>query len=281
MRTLFFGVCVFIVGCRGFTPPSEGLPKVPEDVQIARTEALMKQATCRVYSNNRFAGTGSLILGLLERSELQPSIGGSNFTPCRYDVALCSNCQPIRDDIVITAAHLFEGRPISGVVSPTPQSGVHSGSPIEVLFMPSEGHPNADKPFPDIFKGISRTPAALILLNEEIDLAILSISPTGRTALRLANSCAVGQKIMAPSYKHGKELIFPLAEIVNITGEGIIYNASAGGGSSGGPIVNLQGELVGICKGPIEGGLKIMLANYKTIREWLIKLDKDIREIIK
>lgn len=239
MRILIAIMCLLAVGCQAAQPKTEA----PD---LTRTEAMMKQATCRVYSNNRFAGTGSLI----------------------------------RDDIVITAAHLFEGRPISGIISPT-GSGllpVHSGASIEVLFMPPEGHPNAAKPFPDIFKGISRTPAALILLNAEIDLAILSISPTGRTALKLARTAAAGQKIMAPSYKHGKELIFPLADIINITNEGIIYNASAGGGSSGGPIVNLQGELVGICKGPIEGGLKIMLANYKSIREWFGQVEKLLEE---
>jgi hypothetical protein len=213
--------------------------------------------------------------------------------------------------MVITAAHLFEGRQVSGLVSPilrqleqsdllpsiggsnslplklpptnlptaTTVSGQAGSAPIEVLFMPPDDSPNASKPFPDIFKGISRTPAALILLNEAIDLAILQITPTGRTPVKLANQCAVGQKIMAPSYKHGKELIFPLADVVNITDDGIIYNASAGSGSSGGPIVNLNGELVGICKGSVEGGLKIMVANHKTIRAWFTDVEEALKGI--
>ncbi|MBI5778310.1 MAG: trypsin-like peptidase domain-containing protein [Planctomycetes bacterium] len=238
-------VCLAAVGCQSTVPsqaPEPALSDALNRQQISTTEALMKQATCRVYVSGRFAGTGSLI----------------------------------RDDLVITAAHLFEGRPIiDHPVTPT------SYTPIAVLFMPLPDDRASAKPFPDVFMGISRTTASLILLNQEIDLAILAITPTGRQPLGLAQDCSIGQKVMAPSYKHGKELIFPLGDVIDITADGIIYNASAGSGSSGGPIVNLQGQLVGLCKGAVEGGLKIMPANYRTIRDWLGKINKVTAETIK
>lgn len=194
-RVLLVSVIVALLsGCQAV------IPQETKSQETEKTETLMKQATCRVYVSGRFAGTGSLI----------------------------------RDDLVITAAHLFEGRPIiDNPVTPTIYTS------IAVLFMPLPDGPGSAKPFPDVFMGISRTPASLILLNEEMDLAILSITSTGRKPIRLARDCSVGQKVMAPSYKHGKELIFPVGDVVNITGDGIIYNASAGSGSSGGPIVNL------------------------------------------
>ncbi|MBI5359351.1 MAG: trypsin-like peptidase domain-containing protein [Planctomycetes bacterium] len=241
---LFKNVCVCVLAClyalTGCYSPAETAPETavmqsnpennPEPLseahKIAKTEALMRQATCRIYVNSRFSGTGSLL----------------------------------RNDIVITCAHLFEGVAVSS---------------IEVFFVASPEHPTpADNPEQKI-------PANLILLNEGIDLAILAINETNRTPVKLAKDCKKVQKIMAPSFKHGQELILPVAEIVDVTEEGLIYNASAGGGSSGGPIVNLDGELVGICKGAIEGGNKIMTANYKSIREWLGEIDALFEEILK
>ncbi len=241
---LIKSVCVCVLAClyalAGCYSPAETAPKtaiiqaIPENnpeplseaQKIAKTEALMRQATCRVYVNSRFSGTGSLLRG----------------------------------DIVITAAHLFEGVAVSS---------------IEVFFVATPQHPTpADNPEQKI-------PANLIILNEGLDLAILAIDETGRTPVKLAKDCQKGQKIMAPSFKHGQELILPVAEIVDITEEGLIYNASAGGGSSGGPVVNMDGELVGICKGAIEGGNKIMTANCKSIREWLNEIDALFGEILK
>jgi S1-C subfamily serine protease len=190
----------------------------------------MKQATCRVYVHNRFAGTGCLI----------------------------------RDNLVLTAAHLFEGKefPLA-----TPPRGYPPA--IQVLFV----EPSTPTQQP------SKIAAPLVLLNQEMDLAVLSIPQTGRTPVRLANHCAVDEKIMAPSFKHAQPLILPLGKIVEMRDEGIVYDASAGRGSSGGPIVNLNGELIGICAGPVER-FKLMKAHYQTIRKWFAEMEKALGSII-
>ena len=225
-----------ITGCVPTNKTS--MKKVPGEAQrIKDLKALMTQAICRVYVNNRFSGTGSLI----------------------------------REDLVITAAHLFTGKRI-----PTPPGTTKNAMPVEVLFV---AHPIGVRMPPKVSD--NKIPAVLIMLNQKLDLAILSIPKTVRTPIkRLAKKCMVGEKIFAPSFKHGKNLILPFGTIVKINDTGVIYNASAGGGSSGAPIVNMKGELVGLCKGPVKT-YKIMLSNYKTLKDWFGKIDKNLRKIMR
>lgn len=235
LLVLFFGMTALFAGCtrRQATATNKSGEK---EIAVAQLETLMKQATCRIYVNHKFAGTGCLI----------------------------------RPNMVITAAHLFGG-------STFPKDfGQANGERItEVLFHAS------DKSFDDKKKyEAKKIPATPVIINQDIDLAIFSIPATDRTPIKLAKTARKGEKIMAPSFKHGKDIIFPLAEIVDDKDNVLIYNASAGGGSSGAPVINLQGEIVGLCKGAGDGGLKLMVANYKTIAAWLGEMEKRAKEIL-
>ena len=105
-----------------------------------------------------------------------------------------------------------------------------------------------------LIDGISHTPE-IVAMDAELDVAILKINPKGvLKSLPLADAAWVGEEVIVVGYPLGlksqvtasKGIIsgFPMIENVIV----LQTDAATNSGNSGGPVVNLYGEVVGMAK---------------------------------
>lgn len=110
-----------------------------------------------------------------------------------------------------------------------------------------------------VYVGPTAYPATVAADSPGDDLALLQVQATGLTPLKLGDSGAleVGQDVLAFGYPYAEEIgaadptvtrgiISRLGLKVNGINDGIQIDAPLNPGNSGGPLVNLAGEVVGV-----------------------------------
>lgn len=120
--------------------------------------------------------------------------------------------------------------------------------------------------------------------DENLDLALLSVEELGEPSLALADSVELrpGQRIIAIGNPFGFEntvtdgLISAIREPIGLA-EYIQISAPLSPGSSGGPILNLQGSVIGITSATISVGQNLNFAvSVKSIKEFLLRPSKPV-----
>ena len=118
-----------------------------------------------------------------------------------------------------------------------------------------------------------------LAIDTSADLVLLKVEGLNRTALKMASkSVVVGQKIFVLGSPKGLPATISdglVSGLRNFNGHKFIQiTAPISPGSSGGPILNTKGELVGVSVGQIKGGQNLNFAVPKSYLQLLINSKK-------
>lgn len=106
----------------------------------------------------------------------------------------------------------------------------------------------------------------VIRMDKELDLALISTQPAHRTPyLRLGKPVVRGQEVMSFGSPLGLEHMMSVGFVENLIRDKLLFiwhSATIAPGSSGGPLVDLYGELVGVNQGMIMINPSVPVSGY-------------------
>jgi putative serine protease PepD len=106
--------------------------------------------------------------------------------------------------------------------------------------------------------------------DSELDLAILKTSCEGKP-LKIATSAKVGQTVLMMGNPDGEHFFLSKGIVSSLKRKGFVsYDARTIEGNSGGPIVNLSGEVVGVARWVFKVSEKVSIAtDYESLARFI------------